>query len=212
MRRTNISIFVSPTNRARLEVIVKDRNSSRKAVWRCEIVLATAEGHGTNAVQRLTGKSKPCVWRWQERYIDEGVQGLLRDKTRPSRVAPLSQEVKLAVLAKTMKETPENATHWSRTSMAAAIGISPSSVGRVWREADLKPHRLDTFKVSNDPQFEEKVADVVGLYMNPPDKAMVLCIDEKSQIQALDRSQPGLPMKRGRAATTCETRFQHDDA
>jgi transposase len=192
---------LSLADRARLEKIIKDRNSSRKAVWRCEIVLATADGHGTNAIQRLTGKSKPCVWRWQERYIDEGVDSLLRDKTRPSRVSPLSDEIRLMVLTKTANETPENATHWSRTSMAAAVGISPSSVGRIWRDAGLKPHRLDTFKVSNDPQFEEKVADVVGLYMNPPDKAMVLCIDEKSQIQALDRSQPGLPMKRGRAAT-----------
>jgi transposase len=201
MRQENICIFVSRTDRSRLEAIIQNRNSSRKAVWRCEIVLATADGHGTNAIQRLTGKSKPCVWRWQERYIDEGVDGLLRDKTRPSRVPPLASKVKLAVLTKTMKETPANATHWSRTLMAAAVGISPSSVGRIWREAGLKPHRIDTFKVSNDPQFEEKVADVVGLYMDPPDKAMVLCIDEKSQIQALDRTQPGLPMKRGRAAT-----------
>jgi hypothetical protein len=100
-----------------------------------------------------------------------------RDKTRPSRIPPLSEEIKLAVLKKTAKETPANATHWSRTSMAAAIGISASSVGRVWREAGLKPHRVDTFKVSNDPHFEEEVADVFGLYMRPPDKAMVPCVD-----------------------------------
>jgi len=201
MRRDDICLYVSPTNRSRLEAIIKDRNSSRKAVWRAEIVLATADGHGTNAIMRHTGKSKPCVWRWQERFVEEGVDGLLRDKTRPSRVAALAEEVKLAVLTKTAKETPGNATHWSRTSMAKVAGISPSSVGRIWREAGLKPHRVDTFKVSNDPHFEEKVADVVGLYMRPPDKAMVLCVDEKSQIQALDRTQPGLPMKKGRAQT-----------
>jgi transposase len=178
---------MSPANRSWLEAIIKDRNSSRKAVWRAEIVLATADGAGTNEIMRRTGKSKPCVWRWQERFVEEGVDGLMRDKTRPSRIPPLSEEVKLAVLTKTAKETPANATHWSRTSMAAATGISPSSVGRIWREAGLKPHRVDTFKVSNDPHFEEKVADVVGLYMRPPDKAMVLCVDEKSQIQALDR-------------------------
>ena len=209
MRRDDICLYVSPANRSLLGAIVKDRNSSRKAVWRAEIVLATADGHGTNEIMRRTGKSKPCVWRWQERYVDEGVDGLLRDKTRPSRVAPLPEKVKLDVLTKTAKETPANATHWSRTSMAKAAGISPSSVGRIWREAGLKPHRLDTFKVSNDPHFEEKVADVVGLYMRPPDKAMVLCVDEKSQIQALDRTQPGLPMKKGRAQTMTHDYKRH---
>src|SRR5215468_10178618 len=201
MRRDDICLYVSPAIRSWLEAIIKDRNSSRKAVWRAEIVLATADGAGTNEIMRRTGKSKPCVWRWQERFVEEGVDGLMRDKTRPSRIPALSEEVKLTVLTKTAKETPPNATHWSRTSMAAATGISPSSVGRIWREAGLKPHRVDTFKVSNDPHFEEKVADVVGLYMRPPDKAMVLCVDEKSQIQALDRTQPGLPLKKGRAAT-----------
>jgi transposase len=209
MRRDDICLYVSPANRARLEAIIKDRNSSRKAVWRGEIVLATADGHGTNEIMRRTGKSKPCVWRWQERYVEEGVDGLLRDKTRPSRVPPLPQKVKVAVLKRTATETPPDATHWSRTSMAKAVGISASSVGRIWREAGLKPHRIDTFKVSNDPQFEEKVVDVVGLYMNPPDKAMVLCVDEKSQIQALDRTQPGLPMKKGRAATMTHDYKRH---
>jgi len=201
MRRNDICLFVSPSERTRLETIVRDRNSSAKAMWRARIVLATADGHGTNEIMRRTGKSKPTVWRWQERYIEAGVDGLVRDKTRPSRVPPLSEETKLAVLKKTAGERPANATHWSRTSMAKVVGISPSSVGRIWREAGLKPHRIDTFKVSGDPMFEEKVVDVVGLYMDPPDRALVLCIDEKSQIQALDRTQPGLPMKKGRAAT-----------
>lgn len=209
MRRADICLYVSPANRSRLEAIIKDRNSARKIVWRAEIVLATAIGTGTNEIMRRTGKSKPCVWRWQERFVDEGVDGLLYDKTRPSRVPALTEKVKLAVLAKTVKETPANATHWSRTLMAAATGISPSSVGRIWREAGLKPHRVDTFKVSNDPHFEEKVADVVGLYMRPPDKALVLCVDEKSQIQALDRTQPGLPMKKGRAATMTHDYKRH---
>ena len=164
-------------------------------------MLATAEGRGTNAIMRLTGKSKPCVWRWQERYIAEGVDGLMRDKTRSPGRKPLSRKVRLKVLAKTANTTPANATHWSRASMAAETGISPSSVGRIWAEAGLKPHLVRRFKISNDPQFEEKVIDVVGLYMNPPDRALVLCVDEKSQIQALDRTQPGLPLKRGRAAT-----------
>src|SRR6266705_3678339 len=209
MRRDDICIWVGPANRARLKSIIADRNSTSKAVWRARIVLATAEGRGTNAIMRLTGKSKPCVWRWQERYIAEGVEGLLRDKTRPSRKPPLPEKIKLAVLTKTANETPANATHWSRASMAIEMGISPSSVGRIWAEAGLKPHLVRRFKISNDPRFEEKVTDVVGLYMNPPDRALVLCVDEKSQIQALDRTQPGLPLKKGRAATMTHDYKRH---
>jgi transposase len=209
MRRDDICIYVSPANRAWLEAIIVDRNSKAKAVWRARIVLATAEGHGTNAIMRLTGKSKPCVWRWQERYIAEGVDGLMRDKTRPAGRKPLPRKVRLRVLAKTANQTPANATHWSRASMAAEMGISPSSVGRIWAEAGLKPHLVRRFKVSNDPLFEEKVTDVVGLYMNPPDRALVLCVDEKSQIQALDRTQPGLPLKKGRAATVTHDYKRH---
>jgi transposase len=201
MRRDDICIYVSPPNRARLEAIIADRNSKSKAVWRARIVLATADGYGTNAIMRLTGTSKPCVWRWQERYIEEGVDGLLRDKTRPPGKKPLSAAVKRKVLSKTASEMPPNATHWSVRSMARVVGISRTSVQRIWAEAGLKPHLVRRFKISNDPQFEEKVTDVVGLYMNPPDRALVLCVDEKSQIQALDRTQPGLPLKKGRAAT-----------
>src|SRR5215831_1167250 len=113
MRRDDICLYVSPAIRSWLEAIIKDRNSSRKAVWRAEIVLATAAGAGTNEIMRRTGKSKPCVWRWQERYIDAGVAGLLHDKTRPSRIAPLSAEKKLAIIEKTATEKPVNATHWS---------------------------------------------------------------------------------------------------
>ena len=209
MRRDDICIYVGPANRVRLEAIIADRNSKAKVVWRARIVLATADGHGTNAIMHLTSKSKPCVWRWQERYIAEGVDGLLHDKTRPSGKKPLSRKIKLKVLARTANATPANATHWSRTSMAAEMGISPSSVGRIWAEAGLKPHLVRRFKISNDPQFEEKVTDVVGLYLNPPDRALVLCVDEKSQIQALDRTQPGLPLKRGRAATMTHDYKRH---
>jgi transposase len=209
MRRDDICLSVSPSNRARLEALIADRNTPSKVVWRAEIVLATADGHGTTEIMRRTGKSKPCVWRWQERYVDEGVDGLLRDKTRPSRKPPLAEEVKLAVLTKTANERPANATHWSRAAMAAEMRISPSSVGRIWAEAGLKPHLVAKFKVSNDPHFEDKVTDVVGLYLNPPERALVLCVDEKSQIQALDRTQPGLPLKKGRAATMTHDYKRH---
>src|SRR4249920_2790626 len=201
MRRDDICLYLGPADRAKLEAIVADRNSRRKCCWRAEIVLATADGLGTSAIMRRTGKSKPCVWRWRERYINEGVPGLLRDKTRPSRIAPLSAEKKLAIIEKTATEKPANATHWSARKMAKAVGVSHRSVQRVWSGAGLKPHLVRTFKLSNDPNFAAKVVDVVGLYMNPPERALVLCVDEKSQIQALDRTQPGLPLKKGRAQT-----------
>ena len=158
---------------------------------------------------RRAATSKPTVWRWQERYLEEGVAGLLRDKTRPSRVPPLPRETRLQVIAKTVQETPPHATHWSRSLMAEAVGISPSSVGRIWAEAGLKPHLTRSFKVSNDPMFEEKVTEIVGLYLDPPERAVVLCVDEKSQIQALDRTQPGLPLKKGRAATVTHDYKRH---
>jgi transposase len=145
-----------------LRSLINDRNAKAKTIWRAKIVLATADGHGTNEIMRRTGMSKPAVWRWQERYIEEGVEGLLRDKTRPSRIPPLSEAVKLAVLTKTATEEPADATHWSRASMAEAIGISPSSVGRIWAEAGLKPHLVKRFKISNDPQFEEKSPTLSG--------------------------------------------------
>src|SRR6476620_8029139 len=207
--RKDISIDVSPAEQARLEQLVADRNQPSKVVWRAKIILATADGLGTMAIMRATGKSKPCVWRWQERFAAEGVEGLLRDKTRLPGTAPLPADVKLAVLAKTATEKPANATHWSVRTMAKAMGIGHSSVQRIWAEAGLKPHLVRRFKISNDPQFEEKVTDVVGLYMSPPDRALVLCVDEKSQIQALDRTQPGLPLKRGRAATMTHDYKRH---
>ncbi len=201
MRRDDICLYLGPADRAELRALATNRNTPRKFVWRAEIVLATADGHGTFEIMRRAKTSKPTVWRWQQRYLEEGVAGLKRDKTRQSRVPPLPMETRLKVIAKTVQETPPNATHWSRALMAEAMDISPSSVGRIWAEAGLKPHVTKGFKVSNDPMFEQKVTDIVGLYLDPPDRAVVLCVDEKSQIQALDRTQPGLPLKKGRAAT-----------
>ena len=209
MRRDGICLYLGPVEREQLEALLTDRNTPRKVAWRTEIVLATADGCGTNEIMRRADTSKPTVWRWQERYLDEGVAGLRRDKTRPSRVPPLPRETRLKVIAKTVQETPANATHWSRAAMAAAMGISPSSVGRIWSEAGLKPHLTHGFKVSNDPMFEEKVTEIVGLYLDPPERAVVLCVDEKSQIQALDRTQPGLPLKKGRAATMTHDYKRH---
>jgi transposase len=201
-RRMKTDITVTADERVRLACLIADRNSPAKVVWRARIVLATADGDPIKAICRATGKSKPCVWRWQKRFAEEGIDGLLRDKTRPPGRKPLGAALKAKVLAKTVRETPPDATHWSVRTMAKAVGISRTSVQRIWAEAGLKPHLTAKFKVSNDPHFEEKVTNIVGLYMNPPDHALVLCVDEKSQIQALDRTQPGLPLKRGRAATT----------
>jgi transposase len=172
-------ITVTAEDRARLARLLGDRNTPAKVVWRARIVLATADGANVKAICRATGKSKPCVWRWQKRFGDAGVDGLLRDKTRPPGRKPLPAKLKAKVLAKTTRETPPDATHWSVRTMAKAMGISHTSVQRIWREAGLKPHLTARFKVSNDPQFEEKVTDIVGLYMSPPDKALVLCVDEK---------------------------------
>ena len=140
MRRDDICLYLGPDDRLQLQALVTDRNTPRKLVWRAEIVLATVAGCGTFEIMRRARTSKPTVWRWQARYLDEGVAGLRRDKTRPSRVPPLPRETRLKVIAKTVQETPPNATHWSRSTMAEAVGISPSSVGRIWAEAGLKPH------------------------------------------------------------------------
>ena len=193
----------------RLERLIADRNTPRKVVWRSRIVLLSAAGCGTMEIMRRTGISKPTVWRWQARYLEAGVDGLLRDKSRPPGTPPLSAAIKTLVLTKTMRETPPDVTHWSVRSMARAVGISHTSVQNIWRAHGLKPHLVDSFKVSNDPAFAEKVEDVVGLYLDPPDKAVVFSVDEKSQIQALDRSQPGLPMKKGRAGTMTHDYKRH---
>src|SRR3954465_4446037 len=199
--REGISVEMSAADRARLEAVVADRNSPQKHVWRARIVLATADGLGTGEIVRRTGKSKPCVWRWQERFVREGVAGLLRDKTRPSRIPPLAQATIDRVVELTPTEPPHEATHWTASAMAAAVGISISSVQRIWRAHKLRPHRVRTFKLSRDPAFAAKLRDIVGLYLGPPANAVVLSVAEKPRIQALDRTQPGLPVKPGRCAT-----------
>jgi transposase len=199
--REGISITVRPSDRQQLLSIVEDRNARQKHVWRAQIVLLSAEGLGTTAIMRRTNKSKTCVWRWQERFMQEGVDGLLRDKTRKPRRAPLGAEVAERVVALTRRDPPGETTHWTGAMMAKATGISVSSVQRIWRTHGLCPHKVEQFKLSNDPKFVTKLRDVVGLYVNPPEHAIVLSVDEKSQIQALDRTQPGLPMKKGRAGT-----------
>ena len=194
-------IAISTADRERLERLVRDRNTPQKVVWRARIVLLASDGRTAEAIAAAVGKSLLTVRRWRHRFVAKGVDGLLKDATRPSRVKPLLPEKIEQVVHMTLHAKPPNATHWSVRSMAKAAGISYSSVQRIWRAHGLKPHLVKTFKVSRDKHFAAKVEDVVGLYLDPPDKALVLCVDEKSQIQALDRTQPGLPMKKGRADT-----------
>src|ERR1700729_1687892 len=199
--RTGIKVAVSAKDRRQLDAIVADRNSPQKHVWRAQIVLLTADGCGRMELTRRTGTSKTSVWRWQERFMAEGVPGLLHDKTRRPRIPPLGAEGEARVGAATQTAAPGETTHWTSVAMAKHIGISVSSVQRIWRKHGLPPHRVRQFKLSNDPRFAAKLLDIVGLYVNPPEHAIVLSIDEKSQIQALDRTQPGLPMKKGRCGT-----------
>ena len=199
--RQGITVEVSAAARARLEAVVADRNSPQKHVWRARIILGTAEGLGTNAIMRRAGVSKPCVWRWQARFMAEGVDGLLRDKTRPPGTPPLPRATVERVVELTRQAPPGETTHWTGRAMAKAVGISLSAVQGIWKAHGLVPHRVRTFKLSKDPEFISKLRDIVGLYMSPPAHAVVLSVDEKSQIQALDRTQPGLPMKEGHCAT-----------
>jgi transposase len=160
-------------------------------------------------VARRAGVSRPAVWRWQRRYAEEGVDGLLHDKTRPPGTAPVPMTTVAKVLALSCAEPPGETTHWTGRAMAAAVGLSLRTIQRIWQAHRLQPHRLRTFKRSKDPAFAEKVEDIVGLYMHPPAHAVVLSIDEKSQIQALDRTQPGLPLKPGKCGTMTHDYKRH---
>ena len=155
MRRSDICLYLGPADRAELQALLSNRNTPRKLAWRAEIVLATVVGQGTVEIMWRTGMSKPTVWRWQERYLDEGVLGLKRDKTRPSRVPPLPREVRLKVIAKTMQETPPDYTHWSRATMAETVGISPSTVGRICADERMKRER------SPAPPFQHQRAPYI---------------------------------------------------
>jgi transposase len=156
--RTGISLSFTPSDLDRLRAVIKDRNAPQKHVWRAQIVLLSAEGAGTNAIKRETGKSKTCIWRWQERFAAEGVDGLLRDKTRPSRIAKLDPSVAERVVALTMEEPPHEATHWTSAAMADEAGVSASSVQRIWRAHGLQPHRVRQFKLSRTPNSSTSCA------------------------------------------------------
>ena len=170
--------------------------SSQALALRCKIVLGCAEGKANTQVAAELGIWPQTVGTWRRRFVESRLDGLV-DEPRPGGPRTISDEQVEAIVVATLERTPKGATHWSRASMAAETGLSKSTVGRIWKAFGLQPHRVDTFKLSNDPQFIDKVRDIVGLYLDPPEKALVLSVDEKSQIQALDRSAPVLPMMPG---------------
>lgn len=192
------AIEVTKEQERELTKLARSKRSSVRLAQRAQIVLLAAQGLQNKAIAEQLGIGRVQVARWRERYLESGLQGIERDLPRGA--PPVKVDVaKLVEL--TTQSTPEAATQWSTRTMAAKLAVSPSTVMRHWQANGLKPHLMRGFKVSRDPKFAEKLEDIVGLYMSPPEHALVLCCDEKSQVQALDRTQPGLPMKKGRAQT-----------
>ncbi len=200
---------VSVADRTRLQALVAAPMTPQKHVWRCAIVLATGEGLGTTAIMQCTGKSKVTVWRWQERYAEAGVDGLLRDRTRPPGKPPVSDAQVQAVLTRTLQPPPDGASHWTSRRMEQEVGLDHTTVHRIWRQHGLAPHRCRQFKISTDPNFARKARDVIGLYLDPPAQALVLSVDEKTQIQALERTQASLPLQPGQPATQTHDYIRH---
>jgi hypothetical protein len=193
--------LVSVDDRVRLEAMIADRSRPQKHVARARIILGSAERLNVAEIARLSSVSRPAVWRWQRRFAEAGVDGLLREGSRKPGKPPMPDAEVQRLIALTCSEPPGEVTHWTGRAMAKVMGVPLRTVQRIWKAHKLQPHRLRTFKRSNDPDFIAKLEDIVGLYMAPPAHALVLSIDEKSQIQALDRTQPGLPLKPGKCAT-----------
>jgi transposase len=194
--RPKAELTLSDDERATLERWTRRAKSAQTVALRARIILSCADGNDNKQTARMLRCHEDTVGKWRRRFIVSRLDGL-SDEPRPGRVPTITDEQVEAVVVGTLEDTPKDATHWSRASMAKRSGLSKSTIGRIWKAFGLKPHLADTFKLSSDPLFIEKVHDVVGLYLNPPEHAVVLCADEKSQVQALDRSQPVLPMMPG---------------
>ena len=201
MSRRATQIVLSPEERLTLSMWSRGKRFPVRLVQRAQIIQMASEGVLNQDIAAKLGTTRPTVQLWRDRFLAHRLSGLEKDAPRPGRLPSITSEKITEVLEATLHTKPANATHWSTRTMAVAQGISEATVWRIWKQHNLKPHLIKTFKLSRDKQFVEKLHDVVGLYMNPPDKALVLCVDEKSQIQALDRTQPGLPMKKGRCGT-----------
>ncbi len=198
-------------DRSQLKTIASSRNMPHSLVVRARLVLMAADGVSNTVIAQKLGLSRLSVGLWRRRYIAHGIQGL-NDELRPGRPRTISDEKVASLVYKTLHTKPKDSTHWSVRSMARQMGVSAPTVNRVWRAFGLQPHRRRHFQLSTDPFFVEKVRDIVGLYLNPPDHAMVLCVDEKSQIQALDRTQPMLPMGLGYVEGVTHTYKRHGTA
>lgn len=185
------ALWIDDNQRKRLRFLADSGKTPQKVALRARVVLLASEGLANNAIAARLETTRPTVLLWRERFAERGVPGLLKDAPRPGRHKAISPEVVQRVVEATLHTTPRGATHWTTRTMAAAQGLSHMTVHRIWQQHGLQPHRLETFKLSRDRHFVEKLRDVVGLYLNPPDRALVLSVDEKSQIQALDRTQPG---------------------
>ncbi len=194
-------VVLSTDQEAVLESRARARSAPARSVERARIVLLAGAGLQDQQIAAKLKITPEKAARWRNRFLDGGVAALEKDAPRPGRTPLITQAMVQEVVRKTTQEKPAKATHWSTRSMAAATGLSEKSIRRIWHEHGLKPHLTRTFKLSNDPRFAEKLEAIVGLYLNPPEHAIVLCADEKSQIQALDRTQPGLPLKKGRCGT-----------
>ena len=194
-------IILSASEQSTLDTWARGKSFPLRLVQRAVIIRMAADGAQNQAISQALGISKPTVQLWRQRFLALRLEGLEKDAPRPGRIPKIPMEKVRAVVEATLHTTPPNATHWSTRSMAEAQGVSEATIRRIWKQHNLKPHLVKTFKISRDKHFVEKLYDVVGLYLNPPDKSLVLCVDEKSQIQALDRTQPGLPMKKGRCGT-----------
>jgi transposase len=199
--RTAPPVLLNPEQRTALERLARQRSAPARVVERARIVLLADEGLENKQIGARMGMTPEKAARWRMRFLQGGIAALQKDRPRPGRTRTITDRRVKKVVEMTLHEKPAKATHWSTRTMATAAGISEASVRRIWRAHGLKPHLVRAFKLSRDPEFTEKLEDIVGLYLNPPEHAMVLCADEKSQIQALDRTQPGLPMKKGRCGT-----------
>ena len=197
MSRKAPPIVLSPEERMILDRWARARSLPQRQVVRAKIVTMAADNVDSQDIAQALGVSRPTVQLWRQRFLAMRIPGLEKDAPRPGRTPRISPEKIQAVVEATLHRTPANATHWSTRSMAKEQGLSEASIRRIWKQHNLKPHLVETFKLSRDPHFVEKLQDVVGLYLNPPDKALVLGVDEKSQIQALERTQPLLPMRPG---------------
>ncbi|MGH6913704.1 MAG: IS630 family transposase [Geminicoccales bacterium] len=201
MRPATPPLPMTDSQREVLGKLSRSRTAPVREAQRARVLLKAADGEPNTAIAASAGVSATTVKAWRERFSAEGLKGLGGVRAGRGRKPQISQAKVAEIVRATLEDTPPGETHWSCRTMAKAQGVSPATVQRIWSARGLKPHKVKTFKLSNDKQFEDKLVDIVGLYLNPPEQAVVLCLDEKSQIQALDRTQPSLPMKKGRAGT-----------